>query len=707
MVTEEVIAAESPVAGAPLGQKSDVVREVPADQDPAEKALVKEWLTKISEAETYWETDFKRMREDMDWAFWGAPKTWINEDKYVVPIVGRHINQAVARLYAKDPKAIIEPKQRMDYTVWDGREDTLKAAMTSIANAVAMGGMPDEQSMAILQDVSQAQEKRTMLKKVCKTASIVLKHFLVEQQPSFKKQLKQMVRRVKTCGVAYIFVGYQRILEQLPDIQKKIDDVSSQIAEMERLAADVEDGKIDEENSELAVLRSMQEDLKTQVEVIVREGPVFDFPRATEIIHDPECQQLDGMIGSGWYARKMFMPVKEIQKTFKKDVSGQFTSYDKTKAKSGRAIWTANAKADPNKEGFACLYNVWNKVSGQTFWVCAGYPDFIKRPEAPKYRVEGFWQLIPIVFNAVEHEDQLFPLSDAYMLRNPQMEYNRSREMRRMHRKASTPMYVSVDGRLTESDEKKLQNRLPFSIIKLKSLLQNEKIDQLIQLFKPAPMDPAMYETNSEMEDIYRTVGSQEANIGGTGGATATEVSEASQSQSTAAESNTDDLNELLTHTVRITLQLMLMAMNIQTVKRIAGEGAAWPQMNRSAIYEELFADIQAGSSGRPNAAAELAKMERGMPIIMQMSGMNMAPFGEKYANLLDIDVEEARIEGLPSQTALNAMASKMAQQAAMSPAISNDPTQQGAQGGNNAPAADQVAGGPQPAYPAPTSNAA
>lgn len=705
MVTEEMTGAAAPAEVVPeANQQSDVLRKVPEDQDPADKALVKEWLGKIADAKAYWDEDFKRMRDDMDWAFWGAPKSWIKNDGYVVPIVGRHINQAVARLYAKDPKAIIEPKQRMDYTVWDGRTDSLQTAMKSAAEAVAMGGMPDEQSMAIIQDVSQAQQKRTMLKKVCKTSSIVLKHYLVEQQPSFKKQLKQMVRRVKTCGVAYIYVGYQRLLEKVPDAQRKLDDITNELAELERLAATAEDGKMDEDSADLSTLRSMQEDLKTKTEVIAREGPVFDFPRSTEIIHDTECQNLDGMIGSGWYAREVFMSVKEVERTFKKDVRGQFTAYEKSKAKSGRTTWNANAKPDADKESHACLYNVWCKTTGQTFWICLGYPDFITRPAAPKYRVEGFWQLIPIVFNAVEHEDQLFPLSDAYMLRNPQMEYNRSREMRRLHRKASTPMYVTVEGRLTESDEKKLENRSPFSIIKLKALQVNEKIEQLIQLFKPAPMDPAMYETNSEMEDIYRTVGSQEANIGGTGGATATEVSEASQSQSTAAESNTDDLNELLTHTVRITLQLMLMAMDINTVKRIAGEGAAWPQMNRSAIYEELFADIQAGSSGRPNAAADLAKMERAMPILMQMKNMNLDPYGEKYANLLDVDVEEAVIEGMPSQVALNAMASKMAQQAQIG---AGDQAGQGAQGGNNAPAAPQAAGGPQPAYPAPEANAA
>jgi len=136
-------------------------------------------------------------------------------------------------------------------------------------------------------------------------------------------------------------------------------------------------------------------------------------------------------------------------------------------------------------------------------------------------------------------------------------------------------------------------------------------------------------------------------------------------------------------------------------VQRIVGPGAAWPQLNRQQIIEEVTMTVKAGSSGRPNSAAELAKMERAMPWLQQMNGISMAPFGEKACHLLDIDAEEAVIEGLPSQVALNAMAGKLAQQGAAGAApVSDDPNAQGGAGGDNAEKPMENEPGPQPAYP-------
>lgn len=703
MLEDTTQTTDDSAAANPNMQTSDVKRE--ADEtDTANNARVTEWSEEIEAAKKFWENDFKRMRQDMQFARVGSTKEWKDDGNFVVPIIKRHVNQVVSRLYAKNPTPVCEPRKRIEYTVWDGRVDSLKAAMESSASVVAMGGMPDPNAMAIIQDVSQAQVKQTMMKKVCKTMDILIRYYMDEQMPGFKKSIKQLVRRVKTCGVGYIQIGYQRLLEQVPEVQKKLDDITTQIAEMERIAADVEDGLTDEDSAEFARLKSMQVDLQTQVEVIAREGPVWDFPRSTEIIIDPMCTQVDGLIGAGYYAREFHMTHKQIQANWKIDVRGNAKAYNKVKdSRTGVDNWKSIDKSVVDKDSKFCVWNVWDKETGQTFWICQGYPNFLVEPAAPKHRLEGFWNLVPLVFSPDEHEEEIMPLSDCYHLRDTQMEYNRSREMRRLHRKSNTPSYVAIKGRLSEEDKGKLQFKSPFAVVELAALQPNEKIENVIQTMKNAPMDPALYETNTEMEDVYRTVGSQEANLGGSSGATATEVSVGEQSQTSSLDSNIDDLDDALSLTVRLTAQLMLMAMDISTVQRIVGPGAAWPEVNRQQIVEELMMTVKAGSSGRPNAAAELAKMERAMPWLQQMNGVSMAPFGEKAANLLDVDVEEAIVEGLPSQTALNAMAGKLmggGAEAGAAPA-SNDPNAQGGAGGNNAKQPPQNEPGPQPAYPA------
>src|SRR3546814_6027780 len=93
------------------------------------------------------------------------------------------------------------------------------------------------------------------------------------------------------------------------------------------------------------------------------------------------------------------------------------------------------------------------------------------------------------------------------------------------------------------------------------------------------------------------------ANLGGAAGATATESSIAEGSRISSLESNTDDLDELLTTLARATGQLMLMELSVEKVIEIVGPGAAWPNLDREAIVSEIFLEIGAGSSGRPNAA--------------------------------------------------------------------------------------------------------
>src|SRR3546814_7663517 len=92
-----------------------------------------------------------------------------------------------------------------------------------------------------------------------------------------------------------------------------------------------------------------------------------------------------------------------------------------------------------------------------------------------------------------------------------------------------------------------------------------------------------LYETNGIFEDILRIAGSQEANLGGAAGATATESSIAEGSRISSLESNTDDLDELLTTLARATGQLMLMELSVEKVIEIVG-----PEIGRASCRERV-----------------------------------------------------------------------------------------------------------------------
>src|SRR6185312_1376894 len=124
---------------------------------PEDQELAKLWVKRVRAGRHNAKPQFKQMRENNYLAMHGGTRDWLAGKNYVVAIVSRHINQAVAALYARDPVAQAKPREKMRYTVWDGRQDTLQAALQ-------MAPTGDPQSQAVIQDILQARQQEMMVK---------------------------------------------------------------------------------------------------------------------------------------------------------------------------------------------------------------------------------------------------------------------------------------------------------------------------------------------------------------------------------------------------------------------------------------------------------------------------------------------------------------------------------------------------------------
>src|SRR3546814_16653073 len=74
--------------------------------------------------------------------------------------------------------------------------------------------------------------------------------------------------------------------------------------------------------------------------------------------------------------------------------------------------------------------------------------------------------------------------------------------------------------------------------------------------------------------------------------------------------------------------------------------------LSREDVISEIFLTVKAGSSGRPNKAAEIANRERALPFIVQLpgsAGVANAMLTD-YLDLLDIDHGDAVLDGLRSE---------------------------------------------------------
>lgn len=678
---------------------SGVDRDNPNPEASVRQYITK-WQDKIKAAKKYFKDDFDRMRDDMKIVRQGASDDWLAQKNYTVAIINRYINQAVASLYARNPTAIAERRKTLDFTLWDGKPETAMAAFQQVQAG-------DPNAMATLMDIEQGRQSKAMVDRIGQVMEILFDYYANEQKPRLKPSVKALVRRAKTCGVGYIMLGFQRQFAQLsPDDTATLADARNTLGELQRRMQDYMDAEISTgSEDELFELETLIQQLEDQSNIILREGPLFMFPRATEIIIDPECKQLAGFIGAGWIVREFYKSPDDVQKLYNKDVKKSFTPYTEN-GKDDLATYSSTVDSEGNangkKSGLVCIWEVYNKDLNETFTIADGYGGFLREPGVPDYWMEGFWPVFALTFNECESEDKLYPFSDVHQLKHVQAEYNRSRQYRRLHREANKPKYMSIKGRLSKEDKELLASHQAHSLIELDGMGTNEPVGNLIQQFKSVPMDPALYETNSEMEDVLRIVGAQEANIGGAAGSTATEVSVGESSRMTSLSSNVDDLDEFLSDVISACGQLMLMELSKETVQEIAGVGAVWPELNREQIAKQIYLKVRAGSSGRPNKAAELANMERGMPYLLQLPGVNPYPLAKRYADLLEINIDDIIVEGLPSITAINAQMGKNNTGQPGGEGGPSDPNQQGNNGANNAPAPMGNEPGPQPSYQTP-----
>lgn len=661
-----------------------IKREVDAEMSKARAALVKQWDSDITEAKAHFKPAFDQMRSDMKFA---KGEQWEgNKGAYVANLTLRHINQRVASIYAKNPTAIATRKKRLDFKIWDGSKKTLDDALMQVQTAMQTGELPPPQIIALLEDVEMGKQKRAMLEKLGKTLEIVFKYSLDEPMPRFKAQAKQLIRRVVTTGVGYVKLGYQRATKQAPEVESEIKDHSSKIAEIEMLLQDVADDKLRECEAKMEELRIGLAELQAMPEIIVRDGLIFDFPKSTQIIIDPACTQLQGFVGANWIAHEFVFTPDDVKRIYSVDVKSQFTAYDKEGKKT---------KAN-GKQKNCLVWEIYDLKNQTVYTVCNGYPDFLKQGQ-PDVKLEQFHPFFTLTFNDVECEDSIYPPSDVQLIRPMQLEHNRAREGVREHRISNRPAWITAKGTFEASDKNKMSDHAINELIEL-SIERGVDVRTLLQPKPNNPIDPAVYDTNYLFEDIQRSLGSQEADFGGTSGATATESSIAEGTRISSVSSNIDDLDEFLSNMAKAAGQILLVEMDEQTVKKIAGDGAVWAQYTSTEIAEELYLEIKAGSSGKPNKQLDLANMERAYPFLIQLPNINPEMLAKKLLEALDsnFNLEDAIISGMPSIVAMNANA----QMATGDP--STDPNMQGNKGANNAAQADKTAGGAQPAYPAP-----
>lgn len=686
--------SSNPSIGGMVGSPAKAA-DVETDEQRAERALVKQWCTRIKAAKKKFDKDFKRMTDNMAFA---AGYQWEGQDsltfkKYIANITIRNIAQKVATLYARDPQAVSRRRERLNYQLWDGKMESLISALGVAQQATAMGMPLPPEATALMADFQKGQMTEQMLDKVAATMKIVYHYQMDEQEPTFKEQLKQLVATTCTCFVGYSRMSFVRDATTPLGSTQVGGDIMDRVKRLRALTEQYEKDNCSPDSPITENIRLLASSLvsglqDTAVDSVTTEKIVWDFPSPLSIIVDPACKALMGFIGAKWVAQEYILPITEVNSYFElrgdKMVKGggDVTKYDSNgkQMDDGQASADNDGKTDETEKPCCAVYEICNINDRTRFFIVDGHKDFVQAPAMLQPKTKQFWPWFGLTFNRIAIEQgtkaTIYGQSDVDLMRSAQKNYNSCREESKEVQIANAPFYcVAKSAGLTEDDKQKIASAKSHEVLELAGLLPGQDIRTILMAFPTKTYQPELYDVRPCLEDVSLTIGTQSADLGQQQhGDTATGQQISEQSRLSTTASNVDDLDGFLTRMARAGGEILLREMSPDTVTRIAGPGAVWPQTDsdKQHFIDSLYLETEAASSGRPNQALEMKQWQAAAPVLQQ-NGANPQFMVRKTLQVLDSRIEPS--EAFP-----------LTPPAPPKPGNAPKPTQ-----------ADEQTGGPQP----------
>ena len=617
-----------------------------------ESNVVRQWTKRIVDAKKFFEKDFKRMKENREFAagIQRASQEGIESTEVVTNFINKEVNQKVSTLYAKNPKAIAVRRPRLDYAIWDGNIESMQQAYMVQTQAVVTGMLTPQamQAQQLLADIAAGKQLQAQIKKVCDTLEVLYQYECDTQAPSFKFQMKQLVRRAVIAGVSYVRLNFSRTGDSVLTASGTDDSFSMRVKRAKNILAQIDEDKVtddDPRNEQLSQLfGSIQASQQNGDLTNIEERLEFDFPSASSIIVDPKCRSLKGFIGASWIAQQYIMPLQEANAYFETDIKagGELIEYKENGIEHFKNEPGGNQK-DPQQKPLGCFWEVFDITTKSSFFICHGWKKFVQPPAPLEPAINRFWPIFSLTFNDIEVEAgdkcTIYPPSDVDLLKSTQKEWNRIGEELSKNRKRNRPFYLTSEGWLADPDIEKLGEHETCELIRVKGIPPNGSIKDNLVKFESGQIDPGLYNRQNLEQDAAMVTGSQQSQPQPQRHVAATPAVIQEQQRIGGVSSNVDDLDDLLSELGQAGGEIMLREFSPQTVQRIVGRGAAWPTQQRQDFLNEIYLEVESASSGRPNKAVDVSTAQTLGPL-MQQAGANPWALIQYYAKIMDSNLD-------------------------------------------------------------------
>lgn len=357
---------------------------------------------------------------------------------------------------------------------------------------------------------------------------------------------------------------------------------------------------------------------------------------------------------------------------------------DPSQFTAGKEGQSAEMAEDGHGE-FICVHEVWDKEAGVIRTVAEGMDVYLRPPHAPEIRVTRFYPFYSMAF--VETDGTRYP--DSLTARSAKLQDERNARLSAAKKiRARSKQGILADATALDKDE---ADKVVHSVEGEFTFVRTtgDKPIQNVFMAKPTvQMDPALYRTDDIDANLERIWGIQEARQGVVSqNKTATEADIQEQGFNARTTFMREPLEVVLSELAVATAETLLQRLTQEDAREYAGPHAVWPeQASVQDLASLVTVSIKAGSTGKPNNAAERAAWNAAAPVILQsikeIGALRGAPPTDVADSLEETLNTTLRLLGSSITAAeivpQESMPTPQAEQAAMNPGMSTPAPQTG-----------------------------
>lgn len=640
---------------------------LPVDPEAQQKAKakqaadVKKWLGKVEQARKFDEEARKQYARDRRYAR-GDSGFEVDAN-----IVGTNIDILEAFLYARDPDIDVRPSVAAEPPSLASMRDAADDHVSQLPDLQMAWQQAHE---AVFSD-SGGDQVAAM--KAGDAASDGLKNYLVEKQ--FKKtrdryqrrqrdnkafaetleiivsrmwkdaRLKargvRWVRSALTIGLGVIKASWQERTAPSPETVTAINDLQADIKRAALARQNLDEANGAELDAQMAEYQRQLTNLTSQMERVVARGFVVDLVPAEDFQVAPGYIISDHL-DAPWNSHRIPMRYCDAQAEFElpDEVMRKATRYSAKKPKMIQresAMVLENIEAsdadsyatssDPSSYSaaqvgeqsgdFVMLEEIWDRDTNSVLTGIHGIDQWVK----PAWQPTATTRFYPFfVYTTSEVDGQRHPQSLVSRSAKLVDEYNRIGSSEAEHRRRVRPKTAFNAGMMSPADAKKLEGATTQEMVGINPTQPNAKIGDILAPVTYAAIDQALYDRQRIVNELERIWGIQEALSGSIDTAkTATEASIQDRGFNARTGGRRDMLEMVMGDLAEYTAEMSRAHVTIEDAQAITGPDAMWPEYAGPNDLSSLVnVSIRAGSSGKPDTAAERQAWANQLPLLQQ-----------------------------------------------------------------------------------------